>query len=88
LYDENEQLMAINAWDENWEFINYRVCIVRQNEPFLDEFVRWLFYTDSQIQSSGKLVNDGGTLGSPGLERFKDKMNPYRKRITHSWIKK
>jgi hypothetical protein len=86
LYDSEEQLMAVNVWDENWKFINYRYCIVKLNEPFLDEFSRWLFYTDKQIQGSGKMVNDGGTLGSAGLESFKDKLNPMKKREVYSWI--
>jgi hypothetical protein len=88
LYDEDERLMAINTWDENWQYINFRFCIIRQGEPFLDEFVRWLFYTDSQIQATGKLINDGGTVGNIGLEHFKDKLNPVRKRKVMSWIVK
>ena len=79
--------MAINAWDVNWKYINYRVCMVRENEPFLDEFARWLFYTDPDIIKVNKLINDGGTLGCKGLERFKDKMNPKKKVEMYSWIK-
>jgi hypothetical protein len=78
--------MAVNAWDENWQYINFRFCIIRQGEPFLDEFARWLFYTDGQIQAKNKLVNDGGTLGNPGLEHFKDKLNPVHKRKVYSWL--
>ena len=88
LYDEYENLVAINVWDENYKFINYRFCIVKQDVPYLDEFARWLFYTDSEIQRSGKLINDGGVLGSEGLERYKDKLNPLHKRKVFSWIKK
>jgi hypothetical protein len=87
LYNKEGELMAINAWDENWKYINYRICIVNTDQPFLDEFVRWLFYTDLKIRRSGKFVNDGGTLDSPGLERFKDKMNPIEKIPLYSWIK-
>lgn len=86
LYDGEERLMAINAWDENWQYINFRFCIIKQGEPFLDEFVRWLFYTDGQIQAKNKLINDGGTVGNVGLEHFKDKLNPVRKRKVMSWI--
>jgi hypothetical protein len=67
-------MVAVNAWDENYRYINYRVCLCR-DEPFLSEFARLLFYTDADIQNTGKLVNDGGTLGNPGLEVFKDKLN-------------
>lgn len=87
LYHEGN-LVAINAWDENWKYINYRVCFVKQDEPFLDEFARWLFYTDPEILGKFKLVNDGGTLGNTGLEAFKDKMNPMEKHRIYSYIKK
>ena len=85
LYHDGE-LKAINVWDENWRFVNYRVCIVR-DEPWLSEFARLLFYTDPEIQSKHKLIHDGGSLGNEGLERFKDKMNPLIKRKRYSWIK-
>jgi len=87
LYNKEGKLVAINAWDMNWMYINYRVCMVDTNEPFLDEFARWLFYTDEDVLKTGKLVNDGGTLDNPGLERFKDKMNPVEKEAIYSWSK-
>lgn len=86
LYDANEKLVAINIWDENWKYINFRFCIVKSGEYYLDEFVRWLFYTDIEIQSKNKLVNDGGSLGIEGLEKFKDKMNPLIKNSKYSLI--
>jgi len=86
LYNTTGELVGINAWDENWKYINYRVCIVKQGEPYLDEFMRWLFYTDNDILQSGKLVNDGGTLGNKGLERFKDKLNPVSKTQIYSYV--
>jgi hypothetical protein len=52
----------------------------------LDEFVRYLFYTDREILSKNKFINDGGTVGNSGLERFKDKLNPFRKRKVYSYI--
>jgi len=85
LYKDGK-LVAINIWDENYKYINYRYCIVDRKEPFLDEFVRYLFYTDLVILKTGKLVNDGGTVGNQGLEHFKDKLNPIRKRKVHSYI--
>lgn len=84
---KNGILMAVNAWDENWKYINFRICIIRPEEPYLDEFARFQFYTDPYIQQLNKIVNDGGTVNSLGLERFKDKMNPIRKRKVYSWIK-
>lgn len=83
LYDGKGELTAINVWDQNYKYINYRLCITKRGEPYLEEFVRHLFYIDEEILSKGKLVNDGGVLDSPGLERFKDKMNPVRKRIVY-----
>lgn len=85
LYNKAGRLVGINAWDENWKYINYRICIVKPGEPYLAEFMRYLFYTDNEILEAGKLVNDGGTLGSPGLERFKDKMNPISKVRIYSY---
>lgn len=82
----NGKLVAINIWDENYRYINYRYCFVDHCEPFLDEFVRYLFYTDREIVSKGKFINDGGTIGNPGLEKFKDKLNPFRKRKVYSYV--
>ena len=67
----NEQLLGMNIWDENFMFTNFRYCI-DIGEPFLNEYMRLLFYLSGSI----KLVNDGGGLDSPGLFRFKEKLNP------------
>jgi len=83
LYDGGK-LVGVNAWDENYKYINYRFCIRSLEEPYLDEFLRLLLYLDIS-KSSNKKVNDGGTLDSLGLERFKDKLNPWRKRKVNSW---
>lgn len=82
----DKKLVAINVWDENYKYINYRYCVVKSDEPYLDEFARYLFYTDHEIQDKGKLINDGGSIGNKGLEAFKDKLNPVRKREVHSWF--
>lgn len=87
LFNKQRELMAVNIWDWNHQYVNYRFCIVRKDQPFLDEFARLCFYTDPVIKR-GALVNDGGCLGSPGLERFKDKLNPIRKRPVNSWRRK
>lgn len=74
-----DRLMGINVWDTNHKYVNYRYCIHR-NEPFLNEYLRLLFYQNAQA-----LVNDGGTLGSEGLKNFKDKLNPMFVREVRSW---
>ena len=81
---ERDKLVAVNAWDENEVFINYRVCITN-GDAWLTEFVREMFYSDPAMTVRRKLVNDGGTVGNLGLERFKDKMNPLVKRQRFTW---
>ena len=76
-------LVAWLAWDTNFWGTNFRWLIVRRDMPFLDEYCRWYFYTN--ICDPSKLVNDGGALGSKGLERMKDKMNPVRKIPIYTW---
>ena len=72
---DGDVLVGINVWDENFQFINFRYCI-DDGEPFLNEYMRYLFYTDPEIQAKNKLVNDGGALDSKGLKKFKKKLNP------------
>lgn len=75
------ELFGINAWDVYSEhYVIYRYCIAKPYEPFLDEFLRSLFYNSL----NKKLVVDGGVLGNQGLERFKDKLNPMLKRPVYS----
>lgn len=80
----DSEVVAVNAWDINHSYINFRVCICR-DEHFLAEFARLLFYQDPDIRGYDMKVNDGGTLGHSGLEAFKDKLNPIRKRKVRSW---
>lgn len=75
LIDNENNLLGVNIWDENFKYINYRYCIC-YNEPFLSEYLRLLFYLD--IQFKNKSVNDGGILGNENLKRFKNKMNPIK----------
>ena len=86
LKNEFNEIVAVNAWDMNWKFINFRFCITRPGEPYLQEFTRYLFYTDEDILKWNMLVNDGGAMDNPGLERFKDKMNPKEKNLMYSLI--
>lgn len=81
--DRNE-VVGINCWDSNWKYINFRWSICKK-EPFLNEFMRYLFYRDPEIRKQNKLVNDGGVLDNPNIKAFKDKMNPVRVREVHQW---
>lgn len=87
LYDRGK-LVGLNVWDDNYMFLNYRFCIPHPDHEYMDEFLRWLFYTDSGVQSSGKYVNDGGSLGSSGLHQFKTKLNPAMIRKVKSYTRK
>ncbi len=82
------ELVGINAWDINWKYINYRMCIASPNEHYLNEYLRWNFYTYIAKTKCyiGYKVNDGGTLGDKGIEKFKDKLQPDKKRIRYSHI--
>jgi hypothetical protein len=84
LHDKQGNLLAVNYADENYKYINYRF-IIADRKKYVDEFARYCFYTDPYILSKNKLVNDGGTLGFEGLERFKDKLNPLKKIKMYSW---
>lgn len=81
LYDK-DQLMGVNVWDNNAPYLMYRYCVTDPEEPFLNEFARLLFYQNAP----DNLVIDGGCLDNPGLERFKDKLNPVKKRAVYSKI--
>jgi hypothetical protein len=71
----DNHLVGINVWDSNYYYINFRCC-VDDGSPFLNEYMRYLFYTDDEIVSQNKLVNDGGALDSKALYKFKLKLNP------------
>lgn len=88
LVAENGELLGINAWDENWARINYRLCIAKPGEAFLNEYLRLCFYTDPLILEKNKIVNDGGILDNKFLKEFKDKLCPMQVRGVMSWIRK
>ena len=71
----DEKLVGMNVFDENWMFTNFRYC-VDDGTPFLNEYMRYLFYTNDIIIMRNKLVSDGGSLDNEGLRRFKMKLNP------------
>lgn len=77
-----DRLVAVNVWDWNDPYLMFRYCVSDPAEPFLNEFARLLFYVRS---ACGMMVIDGGSLGQPGLERFKDKLNPFLKRPVLSY---
>jgi hypothetical protein len=74
LFDGNE-VYGINIWDENFRYVNFRYCFCR-NIPFLSEYLRYLFFLD--MTKKNKYVNDGGSLGSEGLFKFKMRLNPVK----------
>lgn len=84
LFTEDGVLRAINIWDSNWKYTNYRYCICRK-EPFLSDFARLLFYQDMYRRNPECLVNDGGVLDKISLKDFKDHMNPISVRKVYSW---
>ena len=86
LYKSTGELVAFNIADENWMFINYRLLVADPDEIYIDEFMRWKFYTSNFV--AGKIVNDGGSMGFDGLENFKDHMNPIYKNKRYSIINK
>lgn len=76
LYREN-QLIAWLAWDKNYWATNFRWLITDPEEAFLEEYCRRYFFQN--IAPPFGIVNDGGCLGNPGLEAFKNKLNPTEK---------
>ncbi len=87
LVNPKGDIYGINIWDSNYHYINYRFCFCKKDD-FLSEYMRFLFYTDPEIQKQNKLVNDGGSVGNPNLLKFKMKMNPVQVRNVYSWIRK
>jgi hypothetical protein len=78
----NDRLVGLNAADSNWSFVNYRYCFALPVERGLSEYMRVLFYQRLPAQT---LVNDGGSLGNAGLERFKRKLLPAAVYRRYSW---
>jgi len=76
----NGRLVGFNAWDNNWRFVNFRYSFAL--EPYISEWLRLQFY---RALPPDTLVNDGGSLGRSGLERFKRKLLPVEVRERWSW---
>lgn len=85
LLDQYGNVYGINIWDENYLYWNFRYCFCRPGQ-FLSEYMRLLFYTDPEIQSKNKLVNDGGCLDDKNLYAFKMKLNPLKINKIYSWV--
>lgn len=79
------KLVGVNVWDENYKYINFRYCFSLPEYKYANEFQRLTFYTSPRVTISGKQVNDGGSLGSQSLYRFKSKLNPVEIRERFSW---
>lgn len=75
LLDEDGEVWGIDIWDENYQHINFRYSISR-NEPFLNEYQRLQFYLKMNSEKPNKNVNDGGNLGDDGLAAFKERLGP------------
>ncbi len=82
-------LRALVAYDINFHYINFRYCLTRPDEPFLEDYVRKLFYSSpvALMNVGRRFINDGGVVDSPGLMKFKDRLCPVERRECHSWVK-
>jgi hypothetical protein len=72
----NNRLVGVNVWEVGTSHIYYRFCLSFRIHKYLDEFMRFCFYTDPEIQGLGMLVDDGGSVGSDSLFKFKQTLNP------------
>ena len=69
------RLVGVNVADATYIHGVYRYCM-DDGTPFLNEYLRWCFYTSPWAQEH-RWINDGGDLNNPQLEAFKRKLNPY-----------
>lgn len=81
------KIWGMAVWDENWKFINFRYCFVLPNIRGLSDYCRVLFYNWIYIHYGNKIVNDGGSLGSEGLYKYKMRLNPMEVGKIYSWTK-
>ena len=72
-YEKTQKMAALLVYDENYKYINFRYCIT-DNLPGTSDYVRMLFRVF--MYNKGKLINDGGALGRPGLDKYKRRLNP------------
>lgn len=74
-----DRLCGMNVADNNYRYINYRYCL-DDGSDFIQEFLRYQFYTSDWTLQSGMLVNDGGDLDEEHLAEFKMKLRPFEVR--------
>lgn len=86
LIHPKDGVVGINVWDYTYCSINFRYSIARPGEPFLSDYLRLLFYLS--IAYDGRMVNDGGSLDIPSLDKYKRKLNPSRIRTVNTWRRK
>jgi len=91
LLDEKRRIvLGVNIWDSNYKYNNFRYSICKPLD-YLSEYLRYRFYTSPPILGErynfGKLVNDGGSLNNPSLERFKRKLQPVQVREVYTWTR-
>lgn len=76
-------LVGLNVADANHRHGIYRYCL-DDGTPFLNEYLRYCFFTSTWAQRC-VWINDGGSLGSKKLARFKKKLNPVAVYKVHSY---
>jgi hypothetical protein len=82
----SREVWGVVGYDRNWKYLNFRYCFTRSDiHPYLQEYVRWRFYGMAFANDPETIVNDGGTLGRPGLKNFKDRLRPNNRREVYSW---
>ena len=79
----NGELVGLNVGDENYQHTIYRYCL-DDGSPFLNEYLRYRFYTDPYVQEKG-MVNDGGDLDNEQLAKFKRKLNPEQVMVVYTY---
>jgi len=72
----SQKLYAILAFDANWFYVNFRMCLVLPHVRGLSDYCRTMFYQKIAEAVPGRLVNDGGSLDSPGLREYKLRLHP------------
>jgi hypothetical protein len=77
IYSGNRCLGFI-VYDINYKYVNFRYCFVNPNYWGLSEYARLLFHQFVGSRFCTLLINDGGSLGSEQLYRFKKRLNPYQ----------